>query len=88
MRVGGIRLISLWPFQDRLFSRRATYLVVELNWDGQLVREVQRAAADGSSIHFWGRCGELPSSGELLEDVRKLLKNEPLKRDGWRTEKW
>jgi 2-oxoglutarate ferredoxin oxidoreductase subunit alpha len=49
---------------------------------------VQRAAAAGSSVHFWGRCGELPSSGELLESVRKLLKNEPLERDGWRTEKW
>jgi 2-oxoglutarate ferredoxin oxidoreductase subunit alpha len=88
LKVGGIRLISLWPFQDRLFSRTATYLTVELNWDGQLVREVQRAAAAGSSVHFWGRCGELPSSGELLESVRKLLKNEPLERDGWRTERW
>ncbi|MFZ4859060.1 MAG: 2-oxoglutarate ferredoxin oxidoreductase subunit alpha [Desulfuromonadaceae bacterium] len=86
--VGGIRPITLWPFQDHLFKRRAKYLVVELNWDGQLVREVQRAAVDGSQVHFWGRCGELPTSGELLEDIKALLKHEPLVRDGWRTEKW
>ena len=88
LKVGGIRLISLWPFQDHLFRRTATYFVIELNWDGQLVREVQRAAVAGSSVHFWGRCGELPSSGELLADIRTLLNNEPLERDGWRTEKW
>ena len=88
LKVGGIRLISLWPFQSHLFTRTACYLVVELNWDGQLVREVERAAADGSSVHFWGRCGELPSMAELLDTVRQLLDNEPLQRDGWRTEKW
>jgi 2-oxoglutarate ferredoxin oxidoreductase subunit alpha len=88
LSVGGIRPISLWPFQDALFSRKARYLTVELNWDGQLVREVQRAAAPGSSVHFWGRCGELPSVGELLESIRRLLEGKTLERDGWRTEAW
>ncbi|MDR1732447.1 MAG: 2-oxoacid:acceptor oxidoreductase subunit alpha [Synergistaceae bacterium] len=68
LKVGGIRLKSLWPFQDRLFARRAVYLTVELNLDGQLVREVQRAAG-GSAVHFIGRCGELPTAAELVEAV-------------------
>lgn len=88
LRVGGIRPISLWPFQDELFSRKAKYLAVELNWDGQLVREVQRAAPAGSRVHFWGRCGELPTVGELLDEIRSILKNSVRKRDGWRTERW
>ena len=88
LSVGGIRPISLWPFQDSLFSRKARYLTVELNWDGQLVREVQRAAASGSSVHFWGRCGELPAVGDLLESIKRLLDGKALERDGWRTEAW
>ncbi|MDR1111270.1 MAG: hypothetical protein LBP92_11400 [Deltaproteobacteria bacterium] len=65
LRVGAISLKSLWPFQDRLFPRHRTHLVVELNRDGQLVREVQRAS--GGRVHFLGRCGELPTVAELLE---------------------
>lgn len=88
LKVGGIRLVSLWPFQDHLFTRRAAYLTVELNWDGQLVREVQRAAPDGSRTHFFGKCGELPSVAELLETVGKILRNELLARSGWEREAW
>ncbi|MBJ6724368.1 hypothetical protein [Geomesophilobacter sediminis] len=88
LKVGGIRPVSLWPFQDALFSRKAIYLTVELNWDGQLVREVRRAAAAGSEVHFWGRCGELPSVAELLDTVRQLQAGVALTRDAWRTEKW
>jgi 2-oxoglutarate/2-oxoacid ferredoxin oxidoreductase subunit alpha len=88
LKIGAIRPVSLWPFQDHLFSRKAIYLTVELNWDGQLVREVQRAAADGSRVHFWGRCGELPSVAELLETVKDLQAGRVLTRDAWRTEKW
>ena len=86
-RIGGIRLISLWPFQDRLFKRKASYLVVELNWDGQLVKEVQRAAR-GSAVHFWGRCGELPSVKELLATAEQIKEGKTLSRDAWKTERW
>ena len=87
LKIGGIRLISLWPFPDQLFQRCATYLTVELNWDGQLVREVQRSAG-ASKVHFWGRCGELPSVAELLETVTKIRGGQAPGRDGWRTEGW
>jgi len=88
MKVGALRLINLWPFPDELFSRKANYLVVELNWDGQLVREVQRAAAEGSKVNFLGTCGDLPTIPDLKESFEKLLKNQPLTRKGWVMEAW
>lgn len=88
LRVGGLRLVSLWPFPDALFARRARYLCVELNWDGQLVREVRRAQVDGSAAHFLGRCGELPRVAELVEAARALLRGERLRRRAWDVEAW
>jgi len=55
----------LVPFPDELFSRNVRYLVCELNYDGQLVREVMRAVPDKSKVHFMGRalsCTPSPSS--------------------------
>jgi 2-oxoglutarate ferredoxin oxidoreductase subunit alpha len=88
LKVGALRLINLWPFPDELFSRKANYLVVELNWDGQLVREVQRAAVKGSNVRFLGTCGDLPTIPDLKETFEKLLKNQPLTRKGWVMEAW
>lgn len=87
LKVGALRLINLWPFPEELFSRKANYLVVELNWDGQLVREVQRAAK-GSKVNFMGTCGDLPTIPDLKESFEKLLKNQPLTRKGWVVEAW
>jgi 2-oxoglutarate ferredoxin oxidoreductase subunit alpha len=87
-KVGSLRLINLWPFPDELFTRRSIYLVVELNWDGQLVREVQRAAPAGSPVHFLGSCGDLPTQADLDEAFEKLLTNRPLTRKGWTLEAW
>jgi 2-oxoglutarate ferredoxin oxidoreductase subunit alpha len=87
-RIGMIRPISLWPFPEELFKSRATYLSVELNYDGQMVREIQRAAPRGSEVHFFGKCGELPTVAELQDVFDKLLKGEPLQRRGWETEAW
>lgn len=88
LRVGYLRLISLWPFPDELFNKQTTYLSVELNYDGQLVREVQRATSRGSKVHFLGKCGELPTIEELLEAFQSLAEGEPLKRIGWQLEAW
>ena len=87
-KIGSLRLINLWPFPDELFSRKATYLAVELNWDGQLVREVQRAAPKDSQVHFLGTCGDLPTQADLEESFDKLLTNQPLTRKGWILEAW
>ena len=87
-KIGMIRLISLWPFPDEAFSHKAKYLSVELDYDGQMVREVQRAAPADSEVHFFGKCGELPTVAELHETFDKLLNGESLSRKGWEREAW
>lgn len=69
VRAGFLRLITLWPFPDELFSRDVPYIVCELNYDGQLVREVQRAAPDRGRVHFMGKSAEL----HTVEEVRRAL---------------
>jgi 2-oxoglutarate ferredoxin oxidoreductase subunit alpha len=86
--VGSLRLINVWPFPDELFNLNTKYLSVELNWDGELVREVRRAVPKDSCVHFLGTCGDLPTTPDLLESYEKLLKNEPLSRKGWVLEAW
>lgn len=88
IKVGALRLINLWPFPDEHFEKPGKYLCVELNWDGQLVREVQRATTSDSTVNFMGICGDLPTINELIETFEKVIKNEPLSRDGWRKEMW
>jgi 2-oxoglutarate ferredoxin oxidoreductase subunit alpha len=88
LKVGALRLINLWPFPEEHFDRSTNYLVVELNWDGQLVREVQRAVPKDSQVHFLGSCGDLPTLPGLIEAFEKILKNEPLTRKGWELEEW
>ena len=87
-KIGMIRPISLWPFPDELFDKPAIYLAVELIYDGQMVREIQRAAPHGSRVHFLGKCGELPTVLELHEIFGKLINSEPLSRVGWEREAW
>lgn len=88
MKVGSLRLINLWPFPDEHFTKKAKYLSVELNWDGQLVREIQRAVRNDSEVHFFGICGDLPTNQDLLETFDKILKDQPLQRKGWEWEAW
>lgn len=88
LKVGCIRLISIWPFQDELFFRKTKYLSVELNFEGQLVREVKRATANGSEVHFYGKCGELPSVDELIHAIKNVLENKPIETQQWKSEAW
>lgn len=83
---GCIRLQSLWPFQDELFRRKALYLTVELNAEGQLVREVERASR--SRAHFIGQCGELPAAADLLRAIRRLAAGLAPEPEPWRREAW
>ena len=84
LKVGSLRLINLWPFPDELFTKKTNYLAVELNWDGELVREVTRAAPKDARVNFLGSCGDLPTTPDLVQTFEKLLKNEPLARKGCR----
>ena len=88
LKIGMIRPISLWPFPDELFQAKATYLSVELNYDGQMVREIQRAVSSDCDVRFYGKCGELPTVAELHQVFDKLLNGEPLERHAWEMEAW
>jgi 2-oxoglutarate ferredoxin oxidoreductase subunit alpha len=66
VRAGFVRPITLWPFQDELFERECRYVVCELNYDGQLVREVARAAPDKRKVHFMGKSAELHTVAEVV----------------------
>ncbi len=70
VRAGFLRLISLWPFPDELFARDARYLVCELTYDGQLVREVARAAPDKRNVHFMGKSAELHTVAEVCAALK------------------
>lgn len=81
VRAGFLRLITLWPFPDELFSRDTHYLVCELNYDGQLVREVMRAAPDKHKVHFMGKSAELHTVAEVcagLEGIASAGRTPPM----------
>lgn len=88
IRAGAIRLQSLWPFQDQLFKKKTKYLVVELNFEGQLVREVQRASGETTDVHFFGKCGELPEVQELLRAMTEVLENKKITFEQFVSEAW
>ena len=74
VKAGFLRLITLWPFPDELFARDARYLVCELNYDGQLVREVMRAAPEKRRVHFMGKSAELHTVAEVVQALDGLAR--------------
>jgi 2-oxoglutarate ferredoxin oxidoreductase subunit alpha len=66
VRAGFVRPITLWPFLDELYAADRHYVVCELNYDGQLVREVMRAAPDKAKVHFMGKSAELHTVAEVV----------------------
>jgi 2-oxoglutarate ferredoxin oxidoreductase subunit alpha len=73
IRAGFLRLITLWPFLDELFARDCRYVVCELNYDGQLVREVMRAAPDKAKVHFMGKSAELHTVAEVAAGLAGVV---------------
>jgi len=74
LRAGFVRPITLWPFLDELFAADRHYVVCELNYDGQLVREVMRAAPDSRKVHFMGKSAELHTVGEVVAALEGVAK--------------
>src|ERR1051326_4798210 len=70
LRVGKLRLITAWPFPDKkiadLAARIKAFVVPELNL-GQMVREVERAAA-GKAKPF-----AVPHAGGGVHNPDKIL---------------
>jgi len=75
VRAGFVRLITLWPFPDELFARDVPYVVCELNYDGQLVREVTRAAPDGRKVRFMGKSAELHTVAEVAAGLEGVARH-------------
>ncbi|HSV56319.1 MAG TPA: 3-methyl-2-oxobutanoate dehydrogenase subunit VorB [Magnetospirillaceae bacterium] len=77
IELGLFRPISLWPFPyDRiaeLASEGRRFLAVEMSM-GQMVQDVQLAAAGRAQVAFFGRCGgNIPTEEEVLAEARRLL---------------
>jgi 2-oxoglutarate/2-oxoacid ferredoxin oxidoreductase subunit alpha len=70
IRVGYLRLISVWPFPDEPVRKLAksirAFVVPEINL-GQIVREVERCAAGQAQVHGANRAG-----GDILEPEHVL----------------
>ncbi len=60
LRVGFLRLITVWPFPEQRIRELAqsveAFVVVEMNL-GQMVREVERCAGGKASVHLVGHTG-------------------------------
>jgi 2-oxoglutarate ferredoxin oxidoreductase subunit alpha len=74
LRAGFVRPITLWPFLDELYARDVPYVVCELNYDGQLVREVMRAAPDKKKVHFMGKSAELHTVAEVVAGLEGVVR--------------
>jgi len=75
LKAGLLRLVSLWPFPDKLLEKMAedakAVIVAEMNY-GQLVREVERAVKP-KPVRFLPKLGENPHTpGEILEAIRRV----------------
>jgi 2-oxoglutarate ferredoxin oxidoreductase subunit alpha len=78
LKVGMVRLTTLWPFNDRLIRDVAAgtkaVLVAELNL-GQMVHEVRRACEGKVPVHFAGHAGGGIIEPEvLLEKIREAAR--------------
>lgn len=75
IKVGYIRLITVWPFPEDTISKLATkvgaFVVPEINM-GQITREVERCAAGNAQVfgvHKPG--GDILDPGDVLDTIRK-----------------
>jgi 2-oxoglutarate ferredoxin oxidoreductase subunit alpha len=74
IKAGLLRLVTLWPFPDKLVAKVAerskAIVVPEMNC-GQMVREVERAAKE-TPVAFLSKLGEEPHTpSEILEVIRR-----------------
>lgn len=76
-RVGFVRLITLWPFPDRMIreacNSAAHVVVPEMNM-GKMVREVERALAGSAKAHLVSKPGvDLHRPSEIEAVVERLI---------------
>lgn len=77
MKVGFFRPIIVWPFPDgevlKVAEKVKTILVCELNIDGQISREVARAAKGKAEVYHLGSGGvETHLPAQIFNEIRRL----------------
>jgi 2-oxoglutarate ferredoxin oxidoreductase subunit alpha len=78
IKMGFLRPIIMWPFPDepifKVASKVKKILVVELNRDGQLSREVARAAKGQAEVYHLGSGGVEPHLPDIVyHEIKKLV---------------
>ena len=77
LRVGFVRLITLWPFPDtyvKSLARQARKLLVCEMSMGKLSREVERAAGGDAEVLLFSKPGvEIHTPAEIVESVKKAI---------------
>jgi 2-oxoglutarate ferredoxin oxidoreductase subunit alpha len=77
LQIGLLRPITLWPFPAvpirQAAERGVSFLVVEMS-AGQMVEDVQLAAAGKARVEFYGRSGGIvPSATEVFARAREIV---------------
>ena len=78
IKLGLLRLITIWPFGDELIlklSKKVDHMfVVEIN-NGQITREVQRASKGNANVHgILGLGGAIHTPIEILNEIEEVMK--------------
>jgi 2-oxoglutarate/2-oxoacid ferredoxin oxidoreductase subunit alpha len=78
LKVGALRLITVWPFAETMIERLSAkvkgIVVAEINY-GQIVREVERSAAGRCKVVGVGSCGgAVHDPEEILAGIKEACK--------------
>jgi 2-oxoglutarate ferredoxin oxidoreductase subunit alpha len=77
LKVGIIRLVTLWPFPVDVLKQAAktasAFLAVEMSM-GQMIDDVKLAIDCSRPVHFYGRTGGMiPTPDEVLGNIEKII---------------
>ena len=82
IKAGLIRPVTVWPFPDKVFEKRAEqvkfFFDVEMN-EGQMLLDVRLSVNGKKPVYYYGRLGGIvPGAEEMLGELEKLAggKNE------------
>lgn len=78
IKIGLLRPIIVWPFPDKeilaVAEKVKSFIVPEVNLDGQLSREVARAAKGKAEVFHLGHAGvEIHTVAEVYEEIRRVV---------------
>ena len=77
LKVGYVRLISIWPFNEaevkRALGRAKDVIVVELN-KGQILNEVRRALGGEKQTHLVWDIGQLVPPDVIYDKIRQVIR--------------